>query len=127
MKALVVDDAMFMRLKLMDLLKKNGCETVFEAANGKEAVKKYKELKPDIVTMDIIMPVMDGLTATEKILEHDPGATIIIVSVNGLPRMKAEAFKKGVKDYLVKPYHEDNLKVLIRERVIISKKRKNNT
>ena len=114
-KALVVDDAKFMRMKLIELLKKNGCDIVGEAENGKIAVKKYIELKPDIVTMDMVMPVMDGMAAAEKILQYDPGASIIVVSVNGLPLLKAEAIKKGVKDYLVKPYHVENLEVIVRE------------
>ncbi|ABR30792.1 chemotaxis protein CheY [Thermosipho melanesiensis] len=103
-KILVVDDAAFMRMMLKDIITKAGHEVVGEAANGKEAVEKYKELKPDIVTMDITMPEMNGIEAIKEIKKIDPNATIIVCSAMGQQAMVIEAIQAGAKDFIVKPF-----------------------
>ena len=113
MKTLIVDDASYMRLKLRELLEMNNCTVVGEAENGADAIVKYFELKPDFVTMDIIMPVMDGITAIEKIIEKDPRANIVVVSSKGQKELILDAIKKGAKDYFVKPFQNEGLVVVI--------------
>ena len=103
-KVLIVDDAAFMRMLLKDIVTKAGFEVVGEAANGKEAVEKYKELKPDVVTMDITMPEMNGIEAVKEIKKIDPNANIIMVSAMGQQAMVIEAIQAGAKDFIVKPF-----------------------
>ncbi|ONN27214.1 chemotaxis protein CheY [Thermosipho affectus] len=103
-KILIVDDAAFMRMMLKDIITKAGHEVVGEAANGKEAVEKYKELKPDIVTMDITMPEMNGIEAIKEIKKIDPNATVIVCSAMGQQAMVIEAIQAGAKDFIVKPF-----------------------
>ncbi|ABS60547.1 MULTISPECIES: chemotaxis protein CheY [Fervidobacterium] len=103
-KVLVVDDAAFMRMMLKDILTKAGHEVVGEAANGVEAVEKYKELKPDVVTMDITMPEMNGIDAIKEIKKFDPNATVIVCSAMGQQAMVIEAIQAGAKDFIVKPF-----------------------
>lgn len=100
---MVVDDAAFMRLRLHRLLAENGYE-VHEATNGKEAVEKYQELRPEVVLMDITMPEMDGLEATRAILAADSQAKIVMCSALGQQSMVLEAIQSGAKDFVVKPY-----------------------
>lgn len=109
MRALIVDDATYMRLKLRQLLEENNIEVVGEAENGEIAIQMYFEIKPDFVTMDITMPVMDGITAVEKITAKDPDAIIIMVSAKGQKDLIVDAIKKGAKDYVVKPYHAERV------------------
>ncbi len=103
-RVLIVDDAAFMRMLLKDIITKAGFEVVGEASNGKEAVEKYKELKPDIVTMDITMPEMNGIEAVKEIKKIDPNANIIMVSAMGQQAMVIEAIQAGAKDFIVKPF-----------------------
>ncbi len=103
-KVLIVDDAAFMRMLLKDIVTKAGFEVVGEASNGKEAVEKYKELKPDVVTMDITMPEMNGIEAVKEIKKIDPNANIIMVSAMGQQAMVIEAIQAGAKDFIVKPF-----------------------
>ncbi|MFN6991615.1 MAG: chemotaxis protein CheY [Fervidobacterium sp.] len=103
-RVLVVDDAAFMRMMLKDILTKAGHEVVGEAANGVEAVEKYKELKPDVVTMDITMPEMNGIDAIKEIKKFDPNATVIVCSAMGQQAMVIEAIQAGAKDFIVKPF-----------------------
>ncbi|AFG34618.1 response regulator with CheY-like receiver, AAA-type ATPase, and DNA-binding domains [Fervidobacterium pennivorans DSM 9078] len=103
-RILVVDDAAFMRMMLKDILTKAGHEVVGEAANGVEAVEKYKELKPDVVTMDITMPEMNGIDAIKEIKKIDPNATVIVCSAMGQQAMVIEAIQAGAKDFIVKPF-----------------------
>lgn len=103
-KVLVVDDAAFMRKMLKDILTKDGYEVVGEAANGVEAVEQYKKLKPDLTTMDITMPEMDGLEAVRKIKEIDPGAKVVIVSAMGQQKLVVESLEAGALDFIVKPF-----------------------
>ncbi len=103
-RVLVVDDAAFMRLMLKDILTKGGHEVVGEAANGLEAIERYKELKPEVVTMDITMPEMNGIDAIKEIRKIDPNATIIVCSAMGQQAMVIEAIQAGAKDFIVKPF-----------------------
>ncbi len=103
-KVLIVDDAAFMRMMLRDILTKANYEVVGEAANGQEAVDKYKELHPDFVTMDITMPVKDGIQAIKEIKQIDPSAKIIVCSAMGQQAMVIEAIQAGAKDFIVKPF-----------------------
>lgn len=106
-KVLVVDDAAFMRISIKNMISKHGFEVVGEAANGNEAVAKYKELNPDIVTMDITMPDKTGLEALKEIMEFDANATVVMVSALGQEGMMKEAITSGAKGFIVKPFKED--------------------
>ena len=106
---LIVDDAAFMRLSLKNVLEKNGFNIVGEAENGLVGVKKYKELNPDIVTLDITMPEMDGLTALKEIMKIDKTANIIIVSAMGQEWYVREAIACGAKSFIVKPFSNDHV------------------
>lgn len=108
-KILIVDDAAFMRMMIKDVISKNGYEVAGEAVNGMDAVDKYKELKPDLVLMDITMPEMDGLQALKKIREGDPEAKIIMCSAMGQQAMVIEAIQSGAKDFIVKPFQPERI------------------
>ncbi len=101
---LIVDDAMFMRRMLADILEKGGYNIAGEAASGKEAVEKFIELKPNLVTMDIIMPDMSGIEAVKEIKKHDTKAKVLIVSAMGQQALVMEAIQAGALDYVVKPF-----------------------
>lgn len=109
-RILIVDDAIFMRMKLKDILEKSGFEIVGEAQNGKEAIEKYKAERPDLVTMDITMPEMDGVTALKGIMAIDPNAKVIMCSAMGQQSMVMEAIQCGALDFIVKPF--DNERVI---------------
>ena len=104
---LIVDDAAFMRVSIKNMLSKHGYEVIGEAENGKVAIQKYQELLPDIVTMDITMPEMDGLASLKKILAINPSANVIMVSAMGQESMVREAVLSGAKGFIVKPFKED--------------------
>lgn len=106
---LIVDDAAFMRMMVKDILTKGGYDVVGEAENGAVAVAKYDELKPDLVTLDITMPEMDGLEALKKIKEKDPGAVVIMCSAMGQQAMVIESIQSGAKDFIVKPFQADRV------------------
>ena len=106
---LVVDDAAFMRLSLKQILEKNGHTMIAEAANGKEAIIKYAETKPDVTILDITMPEMNGLDALAHIKEQDPSAKVIICSALGQQEQLARAIQLGAKDFIVKPFETDRL------------------
>lgn len=106
---LLVDDAAFMRMMLKDILVKNGYDVVGEAENGAKAVEKYKELKPNLVIMDITMPEMDGIQAAKAIKGDDGNATIIMCSAMGQQAMVIEAIQAGAKDFIVKPFQPDRV------------------
>lgn len=108
-KILIVDDAAFMRLVLSNMLTKNGFEVIGEAANGQEAVDKYKALTPDLVTMDITMPVMEGIEAVKLIKQLDNNANIIMCSAMGQQIMVVQSLQAGAKDFIVKPFQEERV------------------
>ena len=108
-KVLIVDDAAFMRMMLKDILTKGGYEIVGEAADGNEAVAKYNELKPDLVTLDITMPNMDGIQALKNIRANKPSQRCIMVSAMGQQSMVIEAIQSGAKDFIVKPFQADRV------------------
>jgi two-component system chemotaxis response regulator CheY len=108
-KVLVVDDAAFMRVSIKNMLSKNGYEVVGEAENGKVGLQKFQELSPDIVTMDITMPEMDGLESLKAILAVHPAAQVIMISAMGQESMVREAVLSGAKGFIVKPFKEDVL------------------
>lgn len=101
---LIADDALFMRMMLKDLLTVNNFSVVGEAEDGREAVEKYRELQPDLVILDVLMPNLDGLSAARKILEQDPGARIVMLSAMGQSDFLDEAKDLGVKNYILKPF-----------------------
>jgi two-component system, chemotaxis family, chemotaxis protein CheY len=106
-RVLVVDDALFMRRMLSDILKKEGVEICGEAENGKDAIEKYQQLKPDLVTMDIVMPKVeeiDGIAAVKEIMKLDAQAKIIMVSAMGQHSLVVEAIQAGAKDFVTKPF-----------------------
>ena len=109
-RILIVDDSMFMRKVLCSILEKAGYEVVGEAGNGQVAVEEYPRLMPDVVTMDITMPEMDGLEATKVIYRAYPSAKIIMVSATGQKDMVIGAIMAGAKDFIAKPF--DVLKVI---------------
>lgn len=106
---LIVDDAAFMRMMIKDILSKNGFDVVGEAGDGQQAVEIYKEKSPDLVTMDITMPEMDGITALKEIKTHDPNAKVIMCSAMGQQAMVIDAIQAGAKDFIVKPFQADRV------------------
>ncbi len=108
-RVLVVDDAAFMRMMIKDILTKNGYEIAGEAENGQVAIDKYKEVKPDLVTMDITMPEMDGIAAVKEILGFDSAARVIMCSAMGQQAMVIDAIQAGAKDFIVKPFQPERV------------------
>ncbi len=108
-RVLIVDDASFMRMSIKTMLEKGGYEVAGEAGNGLEAVSKYKELKPDIVTMDITMPEMDGIEALKLIMQYDSKAKIIMVSAMGQETLVKQSILNGAKTFIVKPFKEEQV------------------
>ena len=106
---LIVDDAAFMRMMIKDILTKNGFDVVGEAEDGVQAVEKYKELSPDLVTMDITMPEMDGITALKHIKSFNPNATVIMCSAMGQQAMVIDAIQAGARDFIVKPFQAERV------------------
>jgi two-component system chemotaxis response regulator CheY len=114
-KVLVVDDAAFMRMMVKDILTKNGYEVVGEAENGVAAIERYKETNPDLVTMDITMPEMDGIAAVREIKKINPAANIIMCSAMGQQAMVIDAIQAGAKDFIVKPFQPDRVIEAVRK------------
>ncbi|WP_294153428.1 response regulator [uncultured Selenomonas sp.] len=104
-RVLVVDDAAFMRMMVKDILSKNGYEVVGQ------------ELKPDLVTMDITMPEMDGISAVKEIKKVDPNAKIVMCSAMGQQAMVIEAIQAGARDFIVKPFQADRVLEAVRKAV----------
>ncbi|MCO0598742.1 response regulator [Peribacillus butanolivorans] len=105
-RILVVDDAKFMRMTLLNILSKADHEVIGEGENGKEAIELFRKLNPDLVTMDITMPIMSGLDAVKEIKKDFPNAKVIMCSAMGQQKMVGEAIEAGAKDFIVKPFDE---------------------
>ena len=114
---LICDDAAFMRMMLKDILLKEGYEVVGEAVNGADGVEKYGSLKPDLVTMDITMPEMDGISALKAIRQSDPSAKVIMCSAMGQQAMVVESIQAGAKDFIVKPFQKDRVIEAIKKQI----------
>ncbi|MFL0246801.1 response regulator [Candidatus Clostridium stratigraminis] len=114
-RVLIVDDAAFMRMMIKDILEKNGFQIVGEANNGIKAVELYKKEKPDIVTMDITMPDMDGIEAVKEIKAFDPAAKVVMCSAMGQQTMVMDAIRAGARDFIVKPFQPDRVLEAIRK------------
>ncbi len=118
LRVLVVDDLEFMRRVICDILLKEGYEIIGESTNGAEAVRDYKNLTPDLVLLDITMPVMDGLTALHRIRKYDTNAKVVMCSSLGQQKYIIRAIQLGAKDFVVKPFSP--------ERILSAVKRVNN-
>jgi two-component system chemotaxis response regulator CheY len=108
-RILVVDDAAFMRQNLVRVLTSAGHEIAGEAVNGEDAIEKFKSLQPDLITLDITMPVMDGLEALQKIRALDPDCRIVMCSAMSQEAMVVEAIKRGAMEFVVKPFRDDRV------------------
>lgn len=110
-RALLVDDSMFVRKQLEQILHSEGFEVVATADNGQDGVEKFNSITPkvDLVTMDITMPVMDGITALEKIMESDENACVVMISALGKQDLVKKALVLGAKNYIVKPLDRDKV------------------
>lgn len=106
---LIADDAAFMRMMIKNILTEAGYEIVGEAENGAVAVSKYRELKPDLTTMDITMPEMDGLAALKEIRGQDPAARVVMCSAMGQQSMVIESIQAGARDFIVKPFQPERV------------------
>ncbi len=116
-KVLIVDDSRTSRKILKGLLEDEGYEVIGEATNGLEGYDKYVELKPDVVTMDITMPVLDGISALKKIKDDYPEAKIIMITAAGQKTKMVEAVRNGASEFVAKPFEKDHLKAVI-EKVV---------
>jgi two-component system chemotaxis response regulator CheY len=114
-RVLIVDDAIFMRNMIKDIFAGSGFEVVGEAANGLEAVEKHKELKPDLTTMDIVMPFKSGIEATREIVKADPGAVIVMCSALGQESLVMEAIEAGASDFIVKPFKSEDVLSVVKK------------
>ena len=108
-RILIVDDAASMRMMIRDILTKNGYEVCGEANDGAQAIEKFKEVRPDLITMDITMPEMDGIAALKEIKKIDPSAKVIMCSAMGQQAMVIDAIQAGAKDFIVKPFQADRV------------------
>jgi two-component system chemotaxis response regulator CheY len=108
-KILIVDDAAFMRMMIKNIITKHGYEVAGEAENGKQAVSLYSEVKPDLVTMDITMPEMDGIESVKAIRSIDKEANIIMISAMGQQAMVMDAIQAGARDFIVKPFQQERV------------------
>jgi two-component system chemotaxis response regulator CheY len=108
-RILITDDTIFTRTVLKSILSANGFKNFVEAGNGEEAVKLYKSHQPDVVLMDITMPIMDGLTALKEIRAIDPQAKVIMCTALGQKNMVVEAIQSGARDFIVKPFQSNRV------------------
>lgn len=108
-RLLIVDDAVIMRMRIREIAREAGWTVVGEAANGQEAIARFRELTPDLVTLDIVMPVKDGVTALREIRQEYPGARIIMVSAVDQREKLMECIRLGALDFVVKPFNKASL------------------
>lgn len=109
-RVLVVDDAMIMRMRIKEIARESGWEIVGEAANGEEGLAQYRELRPDLMTLDIVMPKMDGVSVLRQIRQEDPLAKIVMVSAVDQKGKLTECIRLGAVDFIVKPFDKARLK-----------------
>ena len=114
-RVLIVDDAVFMRNMIKDIFSQGDFEIVGEAANGIEAVERYRELKPDLTTMDIVMPFKSGIEATKEIIAEDANAVIVMCSALGQESLVMEAIEAGAADFIVKPFKGEDVLAVVRK------------
>lgn len=114
-RVLVVDDSPFMRMIVKNVLVPQGFEIVGEAADGRQAVDQYAALKPDLVTMDLVMPNLDGLGALKEIKGKDPAARVLMVTSAGQHSMVTEAMRQGAAGYVVKPFQADQMMTAVKQ------------
>ncbi len=105
----IVDDSRYLRLMIKKILKRHGYEIIAEAGTGEEAIEQYKQIKPDLVTMDVVMPKLNGLMAIKEIIAFDPKARIVVVTALGHEPLIRQALKLGAKDFVVKPFKVEQL------------------
>ncbi len=108
-KVLVCDDALFMRAMIRQILEQAGYEVVAEAEDGHQAIDMYKQCKPDLVTMDIVMPNMGGLDTVKALVQLDPNVRVLVCTAMGQDALAAEAMKAGAKEYIVKPFQSSHI------------------
>ena len=109
-RVLIVDDAMIMRMRIREIALDSGWEVAGEAANGEEGLARYRELRPDLMTLDIVMPKMDGVTALRQIKAEDPNAQVVMVSAVDQKAKLTECIRLGAVDFIVKPFDKARLK-----------------
>lgn len=114
LRVMIVDDALFMRNMLKDVFTRAGHEIVAEAEDGKQALQRYLEIRPDLVTMDIVMPKCSGIEALRDIIAADPQACVVMVSALGQDSLVLEAVEAGARDFIVKPFKEDKVLDVVR-------------
>jgi len=114
LRILIADDALFMRNMLREIFAKAGYQVVGEAANGVEAVEKYRELGPDLMTMDIVMPLKSGIEALQQITAADPQACVVMCSALGQEALILEAVQAGARDFIIKPFREERVLEVVR-------------
>jgi two-component system chemotaxis response regulator CheY len=114
LRVMLVDDALFMRNMLKDIFIRAGYEVVAEAENGEMALNLYEESRPDLVTMDIVMPRKSGIEALQEIMAAHPEACVVMVSALGQDSLVLEAVESGAKDFIVKPFKEENVLEIVR-------------
>lgn len=112
-RLLVVDDAMIMRRLIRDVAREAGWEVAGEASNGAEAVAMYEALRPDLVTMDLVMPVMGGNEALRRIRSADPEARVVVVTALDQKQTLMESIRDGAMDFIVKPFERDRILTLL--------------
>lgn len=110
---LITDDALIMRHMIKDVAEEAGWTVVGEAADGQEAIDKYKEVRPDLVTLDVVMPEFDGLHALKGIRDFDPNANVVMVSAIDQKKVLKDTFKNGAADFVVKPFKKEELMSLL--------------
>lgn len=113
-KILIIDDTKFIRLTLSELFKRHSYSVIGQAENGYEGFKLYKQLKPDLVTLDVTMPVMNGIETLEKILQYDPKANVVMCSAMNRRDLVIQAIELGAKDFITKPFHEGRVIEVVR-------------
>jgi two-component system chemotaxis response regulator CheY len=109
-RVLIVDDALIMRKKIRDIAEQAGWEVAGEAKNGEEAVEQYQQEQPDLVTLDIVMPKVDGVTALKRLMAADPAARVVMVSAVDQKEKLAECIQSGAIDFIVKPFEDSRLR-----------------